>query len=738
MRQENIDRKQKHILWQYAFPFGLMLGAACMMCALMFGYAYQSKLRERMDYYLLLLESAMTTVENSLDVADNLAVFLNKEQELYQYMCASRQNDIEKKLAVNRTEANLQADDSLIAQYMVYSYKQESFLLGSNLYVYPELTYEYALKYGDLSYDEWLEYVFPRIAKTRMLPSSKALLQSVSHIPKDYILYVRPYVNMDNGKLLGHTAFYLDTGKIEALFRLSEQEGMLVQILYDGETVLYASEASMRSLAADAGNVAESGFFKSEIDGREYHIACTQSNAHKISFYAAVGKRTLAAECLTAIAGTMIYALGLLALVFIVAAFTVMHSRQSLRNISQWVPDSGRLSVFEGIERAMNGLHDDNHAMRQELNRQNTQLREALWKTAVYGGIQRVAEFERAAAQCGLCLEGRIRNVAGLYLTVRPLKSALNQNVVAEMLQSAELGLIPLFWEDERRLAVLCSEGEIGEEAAKRVQKLFLQIAQQCEAEVRGFVGSLCADISTVYVSYDQARHMMTSGAHDDEGVLVTYRVDDIERYDYSIYDEDRINAAIAHAAQDTALRILKQLYEINFEKRKLSRTTRKLLYYRILSTLSMTEYAQPLEEILYLADENMDPGVFFEACKIQVVKMCEVVRQKAEHQRQSSSEIRRFIDENYTDCNMSLTMVAQRFDRTEVYLSGRLKTILGESFSSYLEKKRIGRAQELFAEGQRSVSVVAEMVGYSSSSVFGRAYKRVTGITPKEYLNSI
>ena len=70
----------------------------------------------------------------------------------------------------------------------------------------------------------------------------------------------------------------------------------------------------------------------------------------------------------------------------------------------------------------------------------------------------------------------------------------------------------------------------------------------------------------------------------------------------------------------------------------------------------------------------------------------------------------------------------------TESYLSTLIKQLVGQNFSSYLEKLRIRRANELLKNHKLSIAEIGQAVGYDNSTSFGRAYKRVTGVSPSQY----
>lgn len=96
-------------------------------------------------------------------------------------------------------------------------------------------------------------------------------------------------------------------------------------------------------------------------------------------------------------------------------------------------------------------------------------------------------------------------------------------------------------------------------------------------------------------------------------------------------------------------------------------------------------------------------------------------------------SRICKYIEENYTDQQLSLSSVADSFGISEVYLSRLFKQSFEQNFSKYVENLRMEEAKKLIESGNYTITAIAQMVGYNSSQTFRRAYKRVYGCTPKE-----
>ena len=96
-------------------------------------------------------------------------------------------------------------------------------------------------------------------------------------------------------------------------------------------------------------------------------------------------------------------------------------------------------------------------------------------------------------------------------------------------------------------------------------------------------------------------------------------------------------------------------------------------------------------------------------------------------------NKIQQYIGEKYTDPQLSLTLIANVFGITEVYLSSLFKQKTGENFSKYVERLRMEKAREYIEEGKYLIKEIAEKIGYNSPQVFRRAYKRCFGSTPTD-----
>ena len=109
------------------------------------------------------------------------------------------------------------------------------------------------------------------------------------------------------------------------------------------------------------------------------------------------------------------------------------------------------------------------------------------------------------------------------------------------------------------------------------------------------------------------------------------------------------------------------------------------------------------------------------------------------EYEKRSSaslyvSETLRYVDHNYADITLSVAGIASHLGISIAYLSRLFKKEYGQNLYDYITNVRISRAKDLFALGRR-ISEVAEQCGFLSLQAFSRTFRRIEGISPREYI---
>ncbi|QYR20326.1 AraC family transcriptional regulator [Paenibacillus sp. sptzw28] len=97
-------------------------------------------------------------------------------------------------------------------------------------------------------------------------------------------------------------------------------------------------------------------------------------------------------------------------------------------------------------------------------------------------------------------------------------------------------------------------------------------------------------------------------------------------------------------------------------------------------------------------------------------------------------NEMRNYIEEHFSNPDLSLKHLSDRFQISAKYASYLFKIEFDMKFVDFLVQLRMQRAEHLLAETEAPIQEIAMAVGYANSITFGRVFKRLTGITPGDY----
>jgi two-component system response regulator YesN len=92
------------------------------------------------------------------------------------------------------------------------------------------------------------------------------------------------------------------------------------------------------------------------------------------------------------------------------------------------------------------------------------------------------------------------------------------------------------------------------------------------------------------------------------------------------------------------------------------------------------------------------------------------------------------YIDDNFARDDISLNRVAQTVGMSPNHFSSIFSQEMGETFIEYLINRRMERARELLRTTQMRSSEVAYQVGYRDPHYFSSTFKKIQGMTPREY----
>ena len=149
------------------------------------------------------------------------------------------------------------------------------------------------------------------------------------------------------------------------------------------------------------------------------------------------------------------------------------------------------------------------------------------------------------------------------------------------------------------------------------------------------------------------------------------------------------------------------------------------------------SSYLNIINSIYNIADSSAylkDMNIYNELVNLLNLLMSETIYEDSSRNRKYNLDtIKQYIDSNYL-MNISLDQLSGQFYINKFYLTRAFKERYGTTINNYILEKRITRSKELLRFSDESIEDVASSCGIKDPNYFSRAFKKVEGITPKEY----
>ena len=84
----------------------------------------------------------------------------------------------------------------------------------------------------------------------------------------------------------------------------------------------------------------------------------------------------------------------------------------------------------------------------------------------------------------------------------------------------------------------------------------------------------------------------------------------------------------------------------------------------------------------------------------------------------------------------LSLQDIAQHFSVSPNHLSQLFKKTCDIGLNEYINHQKISRSKELLRDSNLKIYEIADQLGFESAFYFSKVFKKVTGMSPRDYQN--
>ncbi|MFK7692224.1 helix-turn-helix domain-containing protein [Paenibacillus sp. HJGM_3] len=717
-----------------------------------------------------LLSQFQQDIDNQIEYAYRLSEVISINSKVRQLMRTQGTIGPEDRIAMVNALADFKVYNSshrYSNRFYLY-FHNSNFILTESSYYEPEVFYTTVQAGSGLSYEEWKRFL------DQTYRGQFFSMQTDHGQQTEGISFVQTLPFEDRSGRLATLVIELNIQSLLSAMRnvQSYNQGH-VYILNGANQLLAASEPTKPTSDMFDGMIGERGTIQRHWDGEDVIISYIQSRSTTWKYVYVLPSKLYSQKAeyvrdLTVLTLVIAIAVGV-----ILAILLARHNYYPLQQLVRSVAARSRLNhgvtvnEYDFLEEAIENTMDMNNQMNRMIEKQKTVLRSNLLVRILKGRVGQEFPVHEAMAEYGMKLRSEHFAVLLFYLEdfsgifhkdetdaekKRELVHLILSNIVEEMVGQKYQGWMT---EIDEMLACIVNLGpDVSPEEAKQELTCITEEAQR-------FIGGRFHIFFTVSVStvrrtiselptaYQEALDAMEYKMVFGTQTVIFYdQIQSFNRsYVYSLENEQQLINYVKAGDFEHAKAILDEVIAHNLTDKGMSIDMVRCLMFDIISTMMKAAIEVNLDQTeLYMdnmkAVEELMDGVTVMAMKDRMIvflgKVCDHVHaKKRSHNFRLKENVLEFINREFRDHNLSVTMISDEFDIHPSYLSRYFKEQVGESLTDYINKLRVNKAIELLKDDEILIKDICDLVGISSISTFIRLFKKYEGVTPSVYRES-
>lgn len=583
-------------------------------------------------------------------------------------------------------------------------------------------------------------------------------------------------IMIDQARILGQISTMEIFNKGHVLI-LNEQDEVLVS---NSDITL---PAGFRNLRADDG--LSPAYW--EVDGQTYEVSYLESEKSGMKYVSMIPSRLFWEKAEHVRRLTYLSALvsllggGLLTTFFLRLNYNPVKRLVHAFSRKEKLPGGKSFNEFSFLEQAVDSTFLEMDNILQQMGKQHHILRSHFIVRLLKGKLDSQLPVDEALAAYQMSFETDDFAVLLLYVEEaerffaqipnvpdgdkRKLLSFIVTNVVEEIASGPTRGYVADL--DETLACLINFRSSGGED---RMQEL-LRIARESQeflethykiqlmVAVSGIRSGLAGIPQAYMETLDAMEYKLVIGAKE----IITYEQvslslqDDAEHgYYYPLQAEQQLIYSVKLGEFDKAKDLLDDIIRRNISRPSVSIPLAKCLMMNLVGTLlkAQDEIGDIRENSLFKNPkrlERLTSSETIQDMQLQLTGLLQEVCGQTASKRQANlmqarqqaigeltGRIQSFIEAEYRNPNLNISMIGTRFDKKPAYLSKLFKDHTGEGLLDYINKTRIGKSKALIAAGRLTVQETAECVGFNDVNAFIRSFKKYEGITPGKYKETL
>lgn len=624
----------------------------------------------------------------------------------------------------------------------LYSVKSDMFISSKGVYTRLETVYEKLFQYSDLDYAQWRDQI---LLQRKFMDIGPMQTISLNGKKTNCLPLITSIVDIDTHGLLIQVITYIPQSAVTtplqdamvtgvSLMCLSDSTGRILCQLGDADYIV--DEEQLASLDGDT----------LRLNGEEMLVAQVWSSRHQMMYTLFYPMHLISERIVPMWKFIFIFELCMLGVGILSAVYFTFRTNRPIAQFSDRL--GNLLSInevdLEGISNAVEALLNHRDKLEEQVNDQARQLLSAMTFQLLYGGCTSDEELRRICAQAEL---DDARNCYCVTLIVLPKEEATDMNrVIVRQAFCTVSGFAPFFTvlSQTRMACVVAQTNPAYDTLIGILQNIYSMFKSVHHLDVRYFVGTYVNALSEIHISFQSAERLADYSTYEESQYIVSYNHAQLPTDVFVFSNEQAYQLQIQVLAgnMDRVDGILNDIYRKNMIERQIGAWQSKILCATLMHTIyqcvqdqfsekDVTGYRGKIERMLLLIPDD-DLTETLRQLRPVLACLCDMAKErKKSHNDELRAKIITYVDEHYASYALCLATVGDALGVSEKYLSAFFKEQTGESFSNYLQRLRISKADELLKRSDLSIAQISEAIGYANPNTFRKAYKRYHGYSP-------
>ena len=294
-------------------------------------------------------------------------------------------------------------------------------------------------------------------------------------------------------------------------------------------------------------------------------------------------------------------------------------------------------------------------------------------------------------------------------------------------------------------LSLVDDSKDLTQNTLPMINLILTDVEKYLKFTISASLGNIVDNFESINISYENALHFLNYRILNGNSSIISY---------YDFYERELTHSNYPFEIESELLSIINKNQVVKIEE-----TTER--FFTALCSMSYNEFYLCIAKLLMAIDNDLKTSSIcktsnitfnfnevYEICRkltslneiknYVISKLSELVSNitypKTEKNEQITKTILEYIENNYSNFNMSVDVIADHIGLSSNYIRSIFKNVTNQSLSNYINEFKIKKTMLLLETSDFTAKEICFMSGFTDNKYFYSVFKKYTGLTTEEY----